>query len=105
MKGGRGFQNSSGTDGVDGRGSFPDLAKAPWVGRSAARGELRHEHLTDVLARVSDAQSDDDLDAHLPDRWKPMGNAVSTARFGAQGRGGSDGYPEDCRQRDVGVLL
>jgi hypothetical protein len=39
------------------------------------QGLLAHEYLTDVLARVRDATSDEQLDALLPDRWEPPGPA------------------------------
>jgi transposase len=41
------------------------------VGSCIANGVEPTEYLTDVLARVSDATTDDELDALLPDRWRP----------------------------------
>jgi transposase len=41
------------------------------VGSCIANGIEPTEYLTDVLARVQRATSDDDLDALLPDRWSP----------------------------------
>jgi transposase len=45
------------------------------VGSCIANAVEPTEYLTDVLARVTDAKSDADLDALLPDRWMPLGPA------------------------------
>jgi transposase len=45
------------------------------VGSCIANGVEPTEYLTDVLARVRDATSDEQLDALLPDRWQPLGPA------------------------------
>jgi transposase len=34
------------------------------------------EYLTDVLPRIRDATSDEQLDALLPDRWRPLGTEI-----------------------------
>jgi len=43
------------------------------VGSCLANGVEPTEYLTDVLARVRDAATDEQLDALLPDRWQPLG--------------------------------
>jgi hypothetical protein len=45
------------------------------VGSCIANGVEPTEYLTDVLARVRDATTDEQLDALLPDRWQPVGPA------------------------------
>jgi len=45
------------------------------VGSCIANGVEPTEYLTDVLARVAIATTDDELDALLPDRWRPAGPA------------------------------
>jgi len=45
------------------------------VGSCIANHVEPTEYLTDVLARVADAKTDAELDALLPDRWKPTGPA------------------------------
>jgi transposase len=45
------------------------------VGSCIANGVEPTEYLTDVLARVRDVTTDEQLDALLPDRWKPLGPA------------------------------
>jgi transposase len=45
------------------------------VGSCIANGVEPTEYLTDVLPRIRDATSDEDLDALLPDRWHPRINS------------------------------
>ena len=45
------------------------------VGSCIANGVEPTEYLTEVLARVREATSDEQLDALLPDRWQPLGRA------------------------------
>lgn len=45
------------------------------VGSCIANEVEPTEYLTDVLARVRDATTDEQLDALLPDRWAPHGPA------------------------------
>jgi transposase len=45
------------------------------VGSCIANRVEPTEYLTDVLARVHDGTTDDELDALLPDRWRPLGPA------------------------------
>ena len=45
------------------------------VGSCIANGVEPTEYLTHVLPRISDAATDDELDALLPDRWLPTGPA------------------------------
>jgi len=45
------------------------------VGSCIANGVEPTEYLTDVLARVRNATTDEQLDALLPDRWQPLGPA------------------------------
>lgn len=45
------------------------------VGSCIANGVEPTEYLTDVLPRIRDALTDDQLDALLPDRWQPLGPA------------------------------
>ena len=45
------------------------------VGSCIANGVEPTEYLTDVLVRVRNAVSDEQLDALLPDRWQPIGPA------------------------------
>ncbi len=45
------------------------------VGSCIANGVEPTEYLTDVLPRIRDATTDEQLDALLPDRWQPLGSA------------------------------
>ena len=45
------------------------------VGSCIANGVEPTEYLTDVLPRIRDATTDEQLDALLPDRWHPIGPA------------------------------
>ena len=45
------------------------------VGSCIANDVEPTEYLTDVLSRVRDATTDEQLDALLPDRWQPLGPA------------------------------
>jgi transposase len=45
------------------------------VGSCIANGVEPTEYLTDVLPRIRDAATDEQLDALLPDRWQPLGPA------------------------------
>jgi transposase len=42
------------------------------VGSAIANGIEPTEYLTDVLPRIRDATTDEQLDALLPDRWLPL---------------------------------
>ena len=42
------------------------------VGSAIANGVEPTEYLTDVLPRIRDATTDEELDALLPDRWTPL---------------------------------
>ena len=45
------------------------------VGSCIANGVEPTEFLLDVLPRIAGANSDEELDALLPDRWRPTGPA------------------------------
>ena len=45
------------------------------VGSCVANNVEPTEYLTDVLPRIRDATTDEQLDALLPDRWQPLGPA------------------------------
>jgi transposase len=45
------------------------------VGSCIANGVEPTEYLTDILPRIGDAATDDQLDGLLPDRWQPLGPA------------------------------
>jgi hypothetical protein len=45
------------------------------VGSCIANGVEPTEYLTDVLPRIRDVSSDEDLDLLLPDRWQPRINS------------------------------
>lgn len=53
--------------------NFADLYSL--VGSCIANGVEPTDYLTDVLPRVRDATTDQQLDALLPDRWQPLGPA------------------------------
>jgi hypothetical protein len=48
------------------------------VASCIANGVEPTEYLTDILARVRDARTDEELDAVLPDRWTRAGAAAET---------------------------
>jgi len=45
------------------------------VGSCMANGIEPTEYLTEVLPRIRDASTDEDLDLLLPDRWQPRINS------------------------------